>query len=748
MKTTQYYLKVWKKALQAEIIHLKKYGSSKYRLKNGRLLRKDNGYTYYLETAQALIIPIGSKVRIEWGQLKTEGRMLSSVGESVIITLEQDIGDFLTELLLIYDPWDLLEQLTQRLDEIKDNKQKRARIKRLMDPSIPAKHPVEKITSNVHELVLRSKYNPITYVWGPPGTGKTYTLARVVANKYFKEYRVLVLAHSNQAVDVLMGELTSFVVKKERWREGDILRYGSRVTELTAHNELLHVGQLLEERHPDLAAQKERLFEERKALKKDLASSFSLRDSEDLLQIETKLASVLEKIRQKEIQFVKDAAIIGTTLAKAANDPTLYENDFDLVILDEASMAFVPQVAFAASLGKRTVICGDFKQLPPIASAHHPLVNEWLKEDVFYKAGVANSVAEGVLHPHLFLLKEQRRMHPDISAFTNKFIYHSLVDDHKSVGELRRKTAMSQPFTNRAAVLLDTTGTGAHCISEFSSHSRFNLWHLFLSFQSIHEAYLAGNRSIGFATPYRAQALFMGKLLKDLYKEELKEADIMASTIHRFQGSERDVMVFDSVDSFPQDRAGMLLTGKESERLINVAITRTKGKFIHVSNRSFIQQKVYQSKTLRQLIDYQVKMNQSVEHWEIGSWIRNQHPRLRWIHAKKLEGVMKDLTTARVSIIVSLPKGNNLTKQWLNLLNGRAKGVELAVVSNADVNHSLTFDRVIEHAFPFPFVMIDKQLLWLGVPLEGAQFNNPPFVATRLNSNSFCEYFLSQTFIV
>ena len=69
----------------------------------------------------------------------------------------------------------------------------------------------------------------------------------------------------------------------------------------------------------------------------------------------------------------------------------------------------------------------------------------------------------------------------------------------------------------------------------------------------------------------------MEKLLADLYKNELQQADIVSATIHRFQGSERDVMVFDTVDSYPQNRAGMLLIGKESERLINVAITRTKG---------------------------------------------------------------------------------------------------------------------------------------------------------------------------
>ncbi len=46
-------------------------------------------------------------------------------------------------------------------------------------------------------------------------------------------------------------------------------------------------------------------------------------------------------------------------------------------------MAYVPQAVFAAALGKRVIICGDFKQLPPIASSRDLAVAKWLKEDVF-----------------------------------------------------------------------------------------------------------------------------------------------------------------------------------------------------------------------------------------------------------------------------------------------------------------------------------------------------------------------------
>ncbi|WML43456.1 AAA domain-containing protein [Neobacillus sp. PS3-40] len=743
MTTTLSYIKEWQQALQNEIIHLKKYGGNKFIVSNGRLLSNDGLFTYYFDTTVSVRIPVGSQIRLEWGSMKQKGRMLSSEGKGIMIALEQSFGDLISEAYLFHDPWELLEQLIQRFDEIKKNKQKRLRVKRVMDPSMQAKHPIEKIKSNVHELLLRSKYNPVTFVWGPPGTGKTYTLARVAANKYFKEKRVLILSHSNQAVDVILSEISTFIKKKDRFRDGDILRYGANTGEAIAIHDALTTSQLIQKQDPGLAENKDILIEERWKLKQDLARSFSKRDSHHLLELETKIARVFEKIRQKEIEFVKEAFVVGTTLAKAAGDASIYETDFDVIILDEASMAYVPQIAFAATLGKRVIICGDFKQLPPIAASRDSLVTKWLKEDIFHRAGVVDWVEKGEMHPHLFLLKEQRRMHPDISAFTNQYIYHSLVGDHESVRKSRNKIVEQEPFPQRAAVLIDTSYSGAHCISERASNSRLNLWQLLLSFQLIHESFLGGARSIGYVTPYRAQANLMELLLEDLYEEERLIADIIAATVHRFQGSERDVMVFDTVDSNPQERAGMLLTGKDSERLINVAITRTKGKFIHVSNQSFIRKHVYQGKTLRQLVEHQEKQNQTVKTKEIGSWIRSHHPRLQWIHARKLEQVFQDIQLAKSSVVISLPGQTVLSEQWKDILKKRNKRVNLVVIAD-EVWEDLQPNQWIEESLPFPFVIIDRRIFWLGLPLEGAKGVMPPYVAVRLESEKVAEHFIGE----
>lgn len=741
MTTTKTYIKEWQQALHQEINHLKKFGGSRYSVTNGILLSNDGPYSYYFDTAIPLRIPVGSSIKLEWGMMKSGGNVLSSEGRGIILALEQNFGDLIPDAYLLHDPWELLEQLIERLEEIKKSKQKRLRVKRLMNPSMEVKHPVAKIKSNVHELVLRSKYNPVTFVWGPPGTGKTYTLARTAASKYFQKKKVLILSHSNQAVDVVMGELADFIKKKKRFREGDVLRYGGNIGETqSAHHEIT-TNLLIEKHDPLLAQDRERLIEKRRYLKQDLAHSFSKRDSDYLLELELQIARLLEKVRKKEVQLVKDAFIVGTTLAKAASDSAVYESEYDLVILDEASMAYVPQAAFAAALGKRVIICGDFKQLPPIASSRDSFVAKWLKDDVFHRAGVVEWLNEGKLHPQLFLLKEQRRMHPDISAFTNQYIYHSLVEDHESVFKSRNKIVSLAPFKEQAAVLLDTSFTGLHCMNDKTTNSRFNLWQLLLSFQLVHEANLGGAKSIGYVTPYRAQANLMELLLEEIYEKERYQADIIAATVHRFQGSERDVMIFDTVDGGPQERAGMLLTGKDSERLINVAITRTKGKFLHVSNRNFIENHIYQGKTLRQLVDHQIRHKQTVTTKEIGSWVRNQHQKLRWIHARKLAAVFEDLKSAKSSITISLPEGTKLSEEWNNQLLNREKRQKLTVISSQRWDKS---DFWVGESLPFPFVIIDEKVLWLGLPLEGSREVQPPYVAARLSSSKVCEYLLKQ----
>lgn len=736
------YIKEWQQALQEEINHLKRYSQNKIALYNGKMLHTEENYTYYFETRGFTKIPIGANVVIEWGSVKVDGRILSSDGKSLLVVLEKTIGDTVSNAYLYHDPWELLEQLIARFDSIKENKRKRKRIQQLMNPETAPIHPVEGIKNHVHELALRSKYNPVTYVWGPPGTGKTYTLARVALARYWKGKRILILSQSNQAVDVLLKEITETAIQKDRFKIGDILRYGSNTTDGIVGEAKITTTSLLEEKDQNLALQKMQLTEEKRLLKQDLAKSFSMRDSSELLKMEEKLAQVLEKIRKREIQFVKKAMIVGTTLAKAATDAAIYEDNFDLVIVDEASMCYVPQAAFAASLAKRTIICGDFKQLPPIAAGRTELINKWLKDDIFSASHVTESVTGGKLHPHLLLLNEQRRMHPSISSFTNKYIYHSLVGDHATVAKKRQRIANKAPFAKDANILLDTSGFGEYTTYEKDSKSKINIMQLLLSFQLMYEGIKSGMTSIGYVTPYRAQAELMGALSQELLPEQIQSGVLTIATVHRFQGSEKDMVIFDSVEGFPVERPGMLVIGKESERLINVAVTRTKGKFIHVANRDYLKQTVSRQKMIRKLIEHQEEDHTVIFSKQIGTWIKHPFLYLHWTHGKKLDTVQADIKRAKSSINIVLTKGTQFPNEWLVMLSERKKQVTVMIYGENPVSKDYRFTRWDDQTYPM--IIIDEKIVWFGHPLESVKRIKLPSIAVRVKSISLAEYLLKQ----
>ncbi|PTQ51566.1 MAG: DNA helicase [Hydrogenibacillus schlegelii] len=90
--------------------------------------------------------------------------------------------------------------------------------------------------------------------------------------------------------------------------------------------------------------------------------------------------------------------------------------------------------------------------------------------------------------------------------------------------------------------------------------------------------------------------------MRDLFPEARgSERAVVASTVHRFQGLEKDVILFDAVDGPPFSKAGVLLEGDAAARLINVAMSRARGKLIILGNRSFLQDRLSAEHPLNRL---------------------------------------------------------------------------------------------------------------------------------------------------
>ena len=185
----------------------------------------------------------------------------------------------------------------------------------------------------------------ITYYFGPLSKGKS----------------VLVLAHSNAAVDVLMSEVTKQIEKKKKWTPGEIVRYGYSQHEHIRNHETLLASKLVETTNESWGEERLYLEETRQELREKILSyKATSSDKKRMQEIESDLRKQKAKIKEVEKEYLENAKVIGATLSKCAIDALIYERTFDLVVVDEVSMAFVPQIALAASLGKRIVVCGDF----------------------------------------------------------------------------------------------------------------------------------------------------------------------------------------------------------------------------------------------------------------------------------------------------------------------------------------------------------------------------------------------------
>jgi len=184
--------------------------------------------------------------------------------------------------------------------------------------------------------------NPITVIWGPPGTGKTHTLSQIAIDFCAEKKNLLILSHSNVSVDgainniikILKDESSEAVVDR-----GYILRYGYvKDTELASHAAATSYNYVLNNNN-NLKYEKENIYKKFKEIR---TNQGKLTDMEYLKERRKEIVLEIKKLEKLAIMRAK---IVATTVSKAALEPLFYEDKkFDVVIFDESSMAYVPQL--------------------------------------------------------------------------------------------------------------------------------------------------------------------------------------------------------------------------------------------------------------------------------------------------------------------------------------------------------------------------------------------------------------------
>lgn len=404
---------------------------------------------------------------------------------------------------------------------------------------------------NINSLVEKvQQAQDLFLLVGPPGTGKTSVglISILKEEQLSPSNSILLCAFTNRAVD----EICSKLVKEGH----DFIRIGNEVS--------------CDERYHSY-----------------------------LVEHKTSSIRRLDKVQT----FIRDSRIIvGTVAALAAQQAIFVLKRFSLAIIDEASQLLEPHLLplFAAQHEgnvaiDRFVLIGDHKQLPAVVQQSSR--ESQVTDPLLRKIGITNcrrslferlmaSLPSSCIH-HFW---KQGRMHPEVADFANRHFYGGLLTPiplvHQQASDIHPRVAFFHcppqedvtysPKTNPAEARLI-----AHlCVALYESY--------------LHEERLFDlNTTLGVIVPYRHQITLIRQALFASPHPFL--TGISIDTVERFQGSEREVIIYGFTISSPTqfdflcnaqftDETGILI-----DRKLNVVLTRARCRTLLVGNKDLLR---------------------------------------------------------------------------------------------------------------------------------------------------------------
>ncbi|WP_218107978.1 ATP-binding protein [Nostoc sp. KVJ20] len=302
----------------------------------------------------------------------------------------------------------------------------------------------------------------------------------------------------------------------------------------------------------------------------------------------------LESISRK---YLENVNVVGITCIKAAKwNFSQKFSQFDVVIIDEVSKSTPPELLIPALKGKKVVMIGDYRQLPPILDEGNldeiaeelsiPRDSVQFLEDSWFKLQfeAAKNGQTGITRR----LNIQYRMHPQIMEAINQFY---------NEGDGGLTCGLPDPDNQRAHNLAgQLIKEDQHIIwVKIPSDPNFRENRTGTSYQNEKEvdwieklceqmnttwaakvAKGEPKKEIGIITFYGAQLRLIDRRIS--HEHRFSNLDIRTGTVDRFQGMEKAVVIVSMVRNNNQGRVGF---AKTPER-VNVAFSRAKELLIIV----------------------------------------------------------------------------------------------------------------------------------------------------------------------
>lgn len=402
---------------------------------------------------------------------------------------------------------------------------------------------------------------------GPPGTGKTSMALRYIVEEELaagERASILLTAYTNRAVDEICGMLTDAGF--------DYLRLGSDAScDPRFHSRLLD----------GVAGE----------------------------------CPKMERVRRR----IQDTPVIVGTTSTLQAKPFIFDlKRFSLAVVDEASQILEPGlVGLLANHGPdgscrigRFILIGDHKQLPAVVQQDED--ESKVSNPLLLQIGLSdcrNSLFERLLRweqrcgreQFTGVLRKQGRMHPDVACFPCRTFYageqlaavpcaHQL---ETGLGySLPSQDALDDLLKSRRVIFFPSAFCGGIATSAKANSDEASIVARLLS--RIHRFYGAqfdAARTVGVIVPYRNQIAMIRREIEACGIPALQQISI--DTVERYQGSQRDVIIYSFTVQYPYQLGFLTANSFEEgghviDRKLNVAVTRARKQLLLTGNASVL----------------------------------------------------------------------------------------------------------------------------------------------------------------
>jgi hypothetical protein len=215
-------------------------GRQQFVLEDGERLPSDSsGFSYQFAFSEEANLFEGAKVDLIVGGQLVVGNLTGILQGRIVITLQEDFGDSIKSCILRIDNTAIIQALHDRLSKVEGGevpafredfaarvlKNEGAEQPITTTTEWPWKQPA---TTHQQRFIEVALAHDITWLWGPPGTGKTATLSALTKILYEAGKRVLICSNTNQAVDQLLQMLCRNMEESEdpALADGKVIRLG------------------------------------------------------------------------------------------------------------------------------------------------------------------------------------------------------------------------------------------------------------------------------------------------------------------------------------------------------------------------------------------------------------------------------------------------------------------------------------------------------------------------------------------